>query len=203
MQVNGSKCELICSCSSSQGLLLSITMFAWCTFCKEPNFLHVALSFSKKHFPKSLSRALKQLEFMKYINVPSSMLNADSSTWLMGWRNQDRFSHPTIILSHKWMGFFSLQPLMIHYALVVFRAMLCFLNTFISVYYPQTFNHPWLNFQSTLSSLVHVIACFRLGFLQEIVLRQSDKFGQPLMEASLGIIDCWYFHAVHIFISGW
>lgn len=97
-------------------------------------------------------------------------------------------------------GVFCSHPLMIHCALVVFGAVLCFLNTFNSVYYPQTFNHPRLNFQSTLSSLVHVIAWFRLGFLQEIVLRQSDKFGQPLMEASLGVIDCWYFHTVHIFL---
>lgn len=74
--------------------------------------------------------------------------------------------------------------------LLVLRAVLCFLNTFNSVYYPQTFNHPWLNFQSTFSSLVHVIAWFSPGFLQEIVPRQSDNFGQALMEASLGIIDC-------------
>lgn len=79
---------------------------------------------------------------------------------------------------------------MIHCALIVFGAVLCFLNTFNSVYYPQTFNHPWLNFQSTLSSLAHVIAWFRLSFLEETVLRQSDKFGLELMEASLGIIDC-------------
>lgn len=82
----------------------------WCTFCKEPHFLLVELFFSKKHFPKSLLRALKQLGFMKYINVPPSMLNADS-TQLMGrhfkeWRKQNRFSHPTIILSHKLMVFF-------------------------------------------------------------------------------------------------
>lgn len=114
----------------------------------------------------------------------------------------DSHIQPLSCPTNKWV-FFSLHPLMIHYALVVFRAMLCFLNTFNSVYYPQTFNHPWLNFQSTLSSLVHVIAWFRLGFLQEIVLRQPDKLGQPLMEASLGIIDCWYFHTVHVFVSGW
>lgn len=84
-----------------------------CTFCKEPNFLHVELSSPKKHFPKSLLRAWKQLGFMNYINVSSSTLNADSSTQLRSrhfkeWRKQDRFSHPTIILSHKLMGVFLL-----------------------------------------------------------------------------------------------
>lgn len=75
------------------------------------------------------------------------------------------------------MNVFCLQQLMIYYAVVVFGVVLCFLNTYNSVYYPQTFNNPWLNFQSTLSSLAHLIACFRLGFQQEIVLGQYDKFG--------------------------
>lgn len=198
MQVSGSKCELICSSSSSQGLLPSITTIHAAHFAKSPIFFVLSYPFPKTIFQRVFWGHCSNLDLWN-----TQMLNADSSIQLMGCRNQGRFSHPTIILSHKWMGFFSLHPLMIHYALVVFRAMLCFLNTFNSVYYPQTFNHPWLNFQSTLSSLVHVIAWFRLGFLQEIVLRQSDKPGQPLMEASLGIIDCWYFHTVHIFISGW
>lgn len=101
------------------------------------------------------------------------------------------------------MSVFCSQQLMIYYALDMFGVVFCFLNTDNSVYYTQIFNHPWLNFQSTLSSLVHLIACFRLGFEQEIVPRQHEKFGELLMEAGLGIIDCWYFHTVHIFISGW
>ena len=70
-----------------------------------------------------------------------------------------------------------LLPALTHRARVMFGAELCFLNAYKSVYYPQIFNHPWLNFQSTLSSLVHFITCFRPGFQQEIDLRQYNTFG--------------------------
>lgn len=98
-----------CSGSSSQGLL------KWST-------LHVlqrvkfsscwAIPFQKTFSKESFEGALKQLGLMEYINAPWSTLNADGSTQLMGrhfkeWRKQDKLSHPTIILCHKWMGCFA------------------------------------------------------------------------------------------------